>query len=70
MQHVSEAVGSGPFKFVAPERIPGQRVVYVKNDKYVPRKDGKPSFNAGRRSSMSIVWYGISFPIRPPHRRP
>jgi peptide/nickel transport system substrate-binding protein len=55
---VSEAVGSGPFKFVASERIPGQRVVYVKNDKYVPRKDGKPSFNAGPKIVYidRVVW--------------
>ena len=47
MAQVSEAMGSGPFKYLAAERISGQRVVYAKNDKYVPRKDGKPSFNAG-----------------------
>src|SRR5262249_32179758 len=42
MQQVTEAVGSGPFRFVASERIPGQRVVYEKNAKYVPRGSGKP----------------------------
>ena len=47
MQQVTEAVGSGPFRFVASERISGQRVVYEKNQAYVPRPDGKPSFNAG-----------------------
>ena len=47
MTQVTEAMGSGPFKFVAAERVPGQQVVYVRNDKYIPRKDGKPSFNAG-----------------------
>src|ERR1700730_12833694 len=47
MQQVSEAMGSGPFKFLASERVSGQRVVYEKNAKYIPRKDGKPSFNAG-----------------------
>ncbi len=46
-QQVTEAMGSGPFKFVAAERVPGQRVVFEKNPDYVPRKDGKPSFNAG-----------------------
>ena len=43
---ITEAVGSGPFKFVTAERVPGQRVVFEKNKDYVPR-DGKPSFNAG-----------------------
>ena len=57
-KQVTEAIGSGPFKFVAAERIPGQRVVYVKNDKYVPRKDGKPSFNAGPKIVYidRVVW--------------
>jgi peptide/nickel transport system substrate-binding protein len=45
-EQIKEAMGSGPFKFVAAERVPGQRVVFEKNKDYVPR-DGKPSFNAG-----------------------
>src|SRR6266581_841844 len=45
-EQVKEAMGSGPFKFLAAERVPGQRVVFEKNKDYVPR-DGKPSFNAG-----------------------
>jgi peptide/nickel transport system substrate-binding protein len=64
MQQVSEAVGSGPFKFIASERIPGQRVVYEKNDKYVPRKDGRPSFNAGPKIVYidRVVWNFIPDP--------
>jgi peptide/nickel transport system substrate-binding protein len=46
-QQIPEAIGSGPFKFVASERIPGSRIVMVKNPDYVPRADGVPSFNAG-----------------------
>jgi peptide/nickel transport system substrate-binding protein len=44
---ISEAIGSGPFKYVAAERVPGQRVVLAKNADYVPRDSGTPSFNAG-----------------------
>ena len=64
MQQVTEAMGSGPFKFVASERISGQRVVYEKNDKYVPRKDGKPSFNAGPKIVYidRVVWNFIPDP--------
>ena len=64
MQQVTEAVGSGPFKFVSSERIPGQRVVYEKNDKYAPRKDGKPSFNAGPKIVYidRVVWNFIPDP--------
>src|SRR6201993_1248926 len=58
MQQVSEAVGSGPFRFLAAERIPGQRVVYEKNAKYIPRKDGKPSFHAGPKIAYfdRVIW--------------
>src|ERR1700739_4941052 len=36
-EQVKESVGSGPFRFVAAERVPGQRVVFGKNPDYVPR---------------------------------
>jgi len=64
LQQVSEAVGSGPFKFLASERVPGQRVVYEKNAKYIPRKDGKPSFNAGPKIVYidRVVWNFIPDP--------
>src|SRR3984957_7032227 len=46
-KQIPEAIGSGPFKFMADERIPGQRVVFAKNELYVPRSSGVASFNAG-----------------------
>src|SRR3954452_23696048 len=46
LQNISEAIGSGPFKFVKDEWIPGSKVVYVKNTDYVPRKEA-PSCAAG-----------------------
>lgn len=55
---VTEAMGSGPFKFVASERIPGQRVVFAKNTDYVPRAGGAPSFTAGPKVVHidRVVW--------------
>lgn len=44
---VTEMVGSGPYRFVANERVAGARTVYAKFDGYVPRPDGTPSFTAG-----------------------
>jgi peptide/nickel transport system substrate-binding protein len=38
-KQVTEMVGSGPFKFVAKEFQPGNKVVYVKNPDYVPRSE-------------------------------
>ncbi len=44
---ISEAVGSGPFRFKADERLPGARVVFEKFAGYVPRADGVASATAG-----------------------
>jgi peptide/nickel transport system substrate-binding protein len=45
-QQVTEAVGSGPYKFVKEEFQPGHMVVYVKNTDYVPRSE-PPSWASG-----------------------
>jgi len=45
-QNITDATGSGPFKFVKEEWVPGNKVVYVKNTDYVPRKEA-PSWAAG-----------------------
>lgn len=44
---ITEIIGSGPFKYVASERVVGARNVYVKNDKYIPREGGAPTWTAG-----------------------
>ncbi len=43
---ITDATGSGPFKFVKEEWVPGNKAVYVKNPDYVPRKE-PPSWAAG-----------------------
>ncbi|MDO9711382.1 ABC transporter substrate-binding protein [Paracraurococcus lichenis] len=43
---IKEVIGSGPFRFVAAERVVGARVVYERNADYVPR-EGTPSWAAG-----------------------
>ena len=45
---IVEMVGSGPFRYIANERVPGARNHYAKFDGYVPRQDA-PSFAAGAR---------------------
>src|SRR6516165_3035690 len=45
-KQVTEMVGSGPFKFVANEFQPGNKVVYVKNTDYVPRSE-PPNWASG-----------------------
>jgi peptide/nickel transport system substrate-binding protein len=44
---VSEMVGSGPYRFVAAERVPGALAVYKRFDGYVPRDGGETSALAG-----------------------
>ena len=46
-QQVAEVVGSGPFRFLATERVPGSRVVYERFAGYVPRQDGPAEYTAG-----------------------
>lgn len=43
---ITDPTGSGPFKFVKEEWVPGNKAVYVKNPDYVPRKE-PPSWAAG-----------------------
>jgi peptide/nickel transport system substrate-binding protein len=44
---VTEVVGSGPYRYIADERISGARSVWEKFDGYVPRPDGTPEFTSG-----------------------
>jgi len=47
LQQITEMVGSGPYRFVANERVPGSRAVYARFDGYVPRASGTPSYLSG-----------------------
>jgi len=44
---VTEMVGSGPYRFVPGERVPGSRLVYEKFADYAPRPNGQTSALAG-----------------------
>jgi peptide/nickel transport system substrate-binding protein len=46
-KQVTEMVGSGPFRYVANERVSGSRVVYERFTGYVPREGGTPQGTAG-----------------------
>ncbi len=49
LPRLTEMVGSGPYRFLANERVPGARNVYARWDRYVPRSQGVPNFCAGPR---------------------
>ncbi len=46
-KQVSDYIGSGPFRFVAGERVPGARLVYERFADYVPRESGEIGFTSG-----------------------
>ena len=50
MKQVTEMVGSGPYRFVAAERVAGSRVVYERFADYVPRTDGPAEMTAGPKT--------------------
>ena len=64
MTQVKEIVGSGPFRFLADERVPGARVAYARFDRYVPRADGTPDWTAGPKRAFfdRIEWTVIPDP--------
>jgi peptide/nickel transport system substrate-binding protein len=60
---ITEQIGSGPFKFVKEEWVPGSKVVYVRNPDYVPRPE-PPSFAAGGKRVLveRVEWRYIPDP--------
>ncbi|MFC5396086.1 ABC transporter substrate-binding protein [Bosea vestrisii] len=61
---ITEVIGSGPFRFVASERQPGNRSVYEKFAGYVPRGDGRPGRTAGPKivHVERIEWHTLPDP--------
>jgi peptide/nickel transport system substrate-binding protein len=57
-KQVTEMVGSGPFRFLADERVSGARVAYARFDKYRPREGGTPDWTAGPKVAHfdRVVW--------------
>jgi peptide/nickel transport system substrate-binding protein len=61
---VTEMVGSGPYRFVASERVAGSLAVYRKFENYAPRPDGRPSFTTGPKVANveRIEWHTLPDP--------
>ena len=59
-EQVPEIIGSGPFRFVQEEWVPGSKVVYERFEDYVPR-DEPPSFAAGGKVAEvdRVEWHII-----------
>lgn len=52
---VQEPVGSGPFKFVKEEWVPGSKVVYARNTDYVPRSEPASLMAGGKVVNVDRV---------------
>ncbi|MCB1741591.1 MAG: ABC transporter substrate-binding protein [Gammaproteobacteria bacterium] len=62
-EQVPEIVGSGPFKFVKDEWVPGSKIVYVKNTDYVPRAEPASGAAGGKVVKVDRVeWVYIPDP--------
>jgi len=60
-KQISEFIGSGPFVFKKDEWNPGDKVVYVKFDKYKPRPEPASGFAGGKVVRVDRVeWRAIS----------
>ncbi len=62
-EQVPEIIGSGPFKFVKDEWVPGSKIVYVKNTDYVPRSEPASGAAGGKVVKVDRVeWIYIPDP--------
>jgi peptide/nickel transport system substrate-binding protein len=63
-RQVTEMIGSGPFRFIANDRVPGSLIAYERNEAYVPRTTGAASFTAGPKIVHvdRVEWHVISDP--------
>ena len=57
---IKQAIGSGPFRFVASEWVTGSRAVYERFDGYVPRDEPPSGTAGGKRVYVDrVVWTTI-----------
>jgi peptide/nickel transport system substrate-binding protein len=54
-EQIKEHIGSGPYMFKPDEFKPGEKVVYVKNDKYKPRKEPASGTAGGKVVNVDRV---------------
>ena len=58
-RQVPEFVGSGPFRWVADEYVPGSSAVYAKNERYIPRDEPVSHAAGGYRVMVDRVEWRI-----------
>ncbi len=56
---IKDATGSGPFRFIADEWVPGSKVAYAKFGGYVPRQDPVDRLSGGKQVHLDRVEWTI-----------
>ncbi len=56
---ITETIGSGPFKFVKGEYVPGAKTVYEKNKDYVPRAEPPSGMAGGKVPKLDRIEFHI-----------
>ena len=56
---IREPIGSGPYKFIPGEWVPGAKVAYERNAAYVPRQEEPSWIAGGRRARVERVEWNI-----------
>ena len=56
---ITEAIGSGPFRFVRSEWVPGSMAVYARFEGYVPRNEPPSNAAGGKRAMVDRVEWRI-----------
>lgn len=59
-KQIEEYVGSGPYIFKADEFKPGDKAVYLKNPKYVPRSEAPSGTTGGKRVYVDRVEWNLA----------
>jgi peptide/nickel transport system substrate-binding protein len=60
-EQITEAIGSGPFKMLADEWVPGSKTVYAKFEDYVPREGKAEGLSGGKIPGVDrveLLWIG------------
>ena len=59
-KQITEYIGSGPFRFKVDEFRPGEKAVYLKFDKYVPRKEPSSGGTGGKHVYIDRVEWNLA----------
>jgi len=60
---IAEVIGSGPYRFLRDEFVSGSRVVYAKNEAYVPRQEASDWASGGKVAHFPrIEWHILPDP--------